>query len=330
MTGRQTRPGRLRIGTRRSRLALWQTEWVAAELRRLHPSLEVDVVPVQTLGDRDKATSLAGLGRVGVFTKEIEEALLDGRCDLAVHSFKDLATAMPDGLALGAVPRRADPRDAIVSRDGRSLARLEPGSVIGTSSLRRRALILHRRPDVTVTGLRGNVPTRLRAVGIELDEGKDPTGDPIDATVMALAGLARLGLDGHASEILSVEEFPPAPAQGALAIQIRADDERAAAALAPLDHAPTRLTTRAERAFLAAMEGGCHVPLGAVAEIEGDRVHLRGVVVDPDGGEAVSGERVGRDPLELGRALAGELRARGAEEILARLVDRAAPEEASR
>jgi hydroxymethylbilane synthase len=168
-------------------------------------------------------------------------------------------------------------------------------------------------------------------VGVELDEGKDPAGEPIDATVMALAGLARLGLDGHASEILSAEEFLPAPAQGALAIQIRTDDARAAEALAPLDHAPTRRTTQAERAFLATMEGGCHVPLGAFAQVEGrDRIRLRVVVVDPDGADAVRGERVGSDPVELGLALAEELRDQGADEILARLADTADGEEARR
>jgi len=321
MNGQATPAGRLRIGTRRSRLALWQTDWVAAELRRLNPGLEVEVVPVQTLGDRDKATSLVGLGRVGVFTKEIEEALLDRRCDLAVHSFKDLATRLPDGLILGAVPRRADPRDVFVSRSGRTLAEIEPGAVVGTSSLRRRALVLHRRPDLRVRGLRGNVPTRLRAVGVDLEEGKAPSGEPIDATVMALAGLARLGLDRHASEILDIAEFLPAPAQGALAIQIRADDERAAAALAPLDDRPTRLTTEAERAFLATMEGGCHVPLGAFAELDGSALRLRGIVVDPDGGAAVGGERSGTDPTEVGRALAEELRGRGADVILERLAE---------
>lgn len=308
---------RLRIGTRRSRLALWQTEWVAAELRRLHPSLEVEVVPVQTLGDRDKATSLAGLGRVGVFTKEIEEALLDGGCDLAVHSFKDLATELPEGLVLGAVPERADPRDAFVSRTGQTLAQLSPGALVGTSSLRRRALILHRRPDLRVTELRGNVPTRLRAAGAEIDEGRPPSGEPLDATVMALAGLTRLGLERFASDVLAVEEFPPAPAQGALAIQIRADDRRAAQLLAPLDHEPTRTTTRAERAFLAGMEGGCHVPLGAFAKREDGSIRLAGIIVDTKGVRAVQGVRTGSDPEKLGRALAEELRGRGADEILA-------------
>lgn len=309
----------IRIGTRRSRLALWQTEWVAAELRRLHPGLEVEIVPVQTLGDRDKATALTGLGQVGVFTKEIEEALLDVRCDLAVHSYKDLATQLPDGLALGAVPQRADPRDALVSRSGRSLGQLAPGSVLGTSSLRRRALVLHRRPDLRITGLRGNVPTRLRAVGVETGEGREPAGDPLDATVMALAGLSRLGLDRHASEILPLVEFLPAPAQGALAIEIRGDDRRAASLLALLDHGPTRRATAAERTFLTAMEGGCHVPLGAFARAEGDRLRLSGIVVDLDGKRAVQGELVGSDPEELGLALARELKGRGADEILARV-----------
>lgn len=309
----------IRIGTRRSRLAMWQAEWVAAELQRIHPALEVEIVPIQTLGDRDKATSLAGLGQVGVFTKEIEEALLDRRCDLAVHSYKDLATRLPDGLSLGAVPKRADPRDALVSRSGRSLGELEPGSVVGTSSLRRRALVLLRRPDLSIAGLRGNVPTRLRAIGVEIGEGREPTGDPIDATVMALSGLARLGLDRHASEILPLEEFPPAPAQGALAIEIRSDDGRAASVLAPLDHDPTRRATAAERTFLATMEGGCHVPLGAFARAEGDRLRLRGMVVDLDGTRAVRGELAGSDPVELGRALADELKGRGGDDILARV-----------
>jgi hydroxymethylbilane synthase len=310
---------RLRIGTRRSRLALWQTEWVAAELRALHPGLEVDIVPVQTLGDRDKATSLAGLGQVGVFTKEIEEALLDDRCDLAVHSYKDLATRLPDGLVLGAVPRRADPRDVLVSRSGRALDDLEPGSVVGTSSIRRRALLLNQRPDLRVAELRGNVPTRLRAVGVALDDGRAPSGERLDATLMALAGLVRLGLDRFATQILPVDRFLPAPAQGALALQIRGDDPEVAALLAPLDHPSTRRATAAERAFLAAMEGGCHVPLGALADADGGAVRLRGAIVHPAGERSVEGVRTGDDPLEVGRGLAAELRRRGADEILALL-----------
>jgi hydroxymethylbilane synthase len=323
-------PERIRIGTRRSRLALWQTEWVAAAVRRQHPAVAVEVVPIQTLGDRDKATSLVGLGQVGVFTKEIEEALLDGRCDVAVHSFKDLATQLPEGLVLGAVPERADPRDALVSRAGQSLDELPPGSLIGTSSLRRRALILHRRPDLRVTGLRGNVPTRLRAAGVDLDEGKQPVGEPIDGTVMALAGLARLGLERHATEVLAAAAFPPAPAQGAIAIEIRADDRATAGLLEPIDHRPTRLATAAERTFLAEMEGGCHVPLGALASVEGGEVRLAGIVVDLDGERSVFGASSGRDPREVGLRLARDLRRQGADAILERVAAANAQEAGSR
>ena len=201
------------IGTRRSALAMWQTDWVAALLRERNPGLRVEVVPIQTLGDRDKATSLVGLGRVGVFTKEIEDALLAGQCDLAVHSYKDLATVLPPGLFIGATMEREDPRDVMVSRSGSVLDDLPPGSVVGTSSLRRRSLVLHRRPDLQVTGLRGNVPTRLRAVGAAVEGGSEPKGDPPDATVMALAGLKRLGLDGHASQILDPSFAPCNPVQ---------------------------------------------------------------------------------------------------------------------
>jgi len=308
----------IRIGTRSSRLAMWQTEWVAAKLRRLHPGVEIEVVPIRTLGDRDRSTSLAAMGRVGVFTKEIEDALLDGRCDVAVHSYKDLATSLPDGLVLGAVPVRADPRDALASRSGLGLDDLEPGGLVGTSSPRRRALILHRRPDLRVADLRGNLPTRLRAAGIALDEGRDPEGEPLDAVVVALAGLERLGLTEHATEILEADSFPPAPAQGALAVEIRADDHRTAGIVSALDHGPTRWATAAERAFLIAMEGGCHLPLGALAETDGDRGRLDGAVIDPDGTSAVRGSASGRDPAEVGRSLAEELLGRGAAELLCR------------
>jgi len=254
-----------------------------------------------------------------VFTKEIEEALLDGRCDLAVHSFKDLATAMPAGLIVGAVPERADPRDVLVSRRGSLFRDLEPGALVGTSSPRRRALLLHLRPDLRVRDLRGNVPTRLRAVGVDIDEGRDPRDPPLDAAVMALAGLQRLGFQRHAGEILAPDRFPPAPAQGALAVQIREDDARTGELAALIDHRPSRRAVTAERALLAAMEGGCHLPLGALAEIRGDDLRLFGMIVSPDGGRAVAGVRGGPDPLEVGQGLASELKRNGADEILARL-----------
>jgi hydroxymethylbilane synthase len=308
-----------RVGTRRSRLARWQAEWVAGALRAAHPGLSVEIVGLETLGDRDKSTSLAGLGRPGVFTKEIEEALLDGRCDLAVHSFKDLATRLPEGLTVGAVPERADPRDALVSRRGGSLADLEPGALVGTSSLRRRALLLLRRPDLRVVPLRGNVPTRLRAAGIDLEDGREPAGPPLDATLMALAGLERLGLDRHASEALDPAFFPPAPAQGALALQIRSGDGHAGRLVAVLDHGATHRAVAAERAFLATLEGGCHVPVGALAVAWDTGVRLSGVIVEPDGSGVVEGERSGRDAEQVGRELALELKRRGADGILARL-----------
>ncbi len=313
----------IRIGTRKSRLAVWQAQRVAYLLRENSPGLDVEVVGIATLGDRDKSTSLVGLGQVGVFTKEIEDALLDGRCDIAVHSFKDLATGLPDGLTIGAILEREDPRDVLISRDGRNLGRLLPGARIGTSSLRRRALLMHLRPDLEIVDLRGNVPTRLRAAGAQIDEGNEPTGEPIDGTVMALAGLKRLELDEYATEILPLDRFPPAPAQGAVVVEIRSDDE-IAKILSALDHEKTRLVTTAERTFLRVMEGGCHIPLGAIATAEDDGIHLRGVVLSLDGKQVVRGEAAGEDPKEVGELLARELLANGAEKILSAVADHVA------
>lgn len=308
----------IRIGTRKSRLAVWQAQRVAYLLQENSPGLDVEVVGMATLGDRDKATSLVGLGRVGVFTKEIEDALLDGRCDIAVHSFKDLATSLPDGLTIGAILEREDPRDVLISRDGRELSRLLPGTRIGTSSLRRRAQLMHLRPDLEIVDLRGNVQTRLRAAGVQIDEGTEPAGEPIDATVMALAGLKRLGLDRYATETLDSDRFIPAPAQGAVAVEIRSDD-KIVEFLSTLDHEETRLVTTAERTFLGVMEGGCHVPLGAIATVEDDGIHLTGVVLSLDGKQVVRGDSAGGDPKEVGELLARELLSRGAEKILCKV-----------
>ncbi len=310
----------IRIGTRKSRLAVWQAQRVAYLLQKNSPEIDVEVVGVSTLGDRDKATSLVGLGQVGVFTKEIEDALLDGRCDIAVHSFKDLATSLPDGLTIGAILEREDPRDVLISRDGHDLSRLPPGARIGTSSLRRRALLLHLRPDLEIVDLRGNVPTRLRAAGAQIDEGNEPTGEPIDGTVMALAGLKRLGLDRYATETLDPDPFVPAPAQGAVAVEIRSDDE-IAKILSALDHQETRLATTAERTFLRVMEGGCHIPLGAIATVEDDEIHLSGVVLSLDGKRVVRGDAGGGDPGEVGDLLARELLTGGAQEILSEVAN---------
>jgi hydroxymethylbilane synthase len=322
--------GTIRIGTRRSALARWQSGWVAAELRRSWPRLEVEVVTLRTLGDRDRSTALSALGRAGVFTKEIEDALLDGRCDVAVHSYKDLATRLPEGLILAAVPQRADPRDALVSRSGLGLDDLPAGSVVGSSSLRRRAQLLELRRDLEVRNLRGNVPTRLAAAGLEVEGGRPPAGEPLDAALLALAGMTRLGLADRASEILAPERFLPAPAQGALALEVRADDRRALEAAAALDHWPSRRATAAERAFLAAMEGGCHAPIGALARLEGDELALDGALTQLDGLEAVRGTARGSDPELTGRSLAAELKSRGGERILAETAARLSEEEPGR
>jgi hydroxymethylbilane synthase len=306
----------IRIGTRRSQLALWQAEWVARTLRELHDDLTVEILHIRTLGDRDRATALSQMGTQGVFTKEIEDALLQDRCDVAVHSFKDLPTRTPGGLALAAIMRRADPRDALVSRSGAKLADLPPGSIVGTSSLRRRSQLLHFRPDLRVAELRGNVPTRLRAVGVAMEGSREPKGDPVDATILALAGLERLGVDNHATEAISVDRMVPAPAQGAVAVEIREDDKAAAEVVQSLDHLPTRRATAAERSLLQAFGSWCHIPVGALGSADGDLVHLVGVVGDLSGERLVRGECSGADPEEVGHRLAEDLRKRGAGEIL--------------
>lgn len=305
----------IRIGTRRSRLAVWQAEWVAKGLRDHHPDLTVDLVPIRTEGDRDRSTALSGMGQIGVFTKEIETALLEDRCDVAVHSLKDLPTRLAAGLSLGAVLERADPRDAFIAREGGTLAALPKGSVLGTSSLRRRAQILNLRPDLVVRELRGNVPTRLRAAGVLLEEGDRPDV-AVDATVLARAGLMRLGFASHASQVFSFEEMLPAPGQGAVGVEIRADDHEVAERLIPLDHGPTRLATAAEREVLEVFGGWCHLPAGALAVVEDGDLRLRGLVGDPDGRTIVRAEASGKDPRSLGREVAERLLKKGAREIL--------------
>ncbi|MFH1279640.1 MAG: hydroxymethylbilane synthase [Candidatus Eisenbacteria bacterium] len=311
---------RVRIGTRRSRLALWQSEWVAGLLREAWPGLEVDVVPVRTLGDKDRTTALHGMARQGVFTKELEEALLDERCDIAVHSMKDLPVRFPGGLRLAAVLEREDPRDALVSHGGRTLAELPEGGALGTSSLRRRSQILHLRPDLRTSDLRGNVPTRLRAVGIAAEKGETAPEPAFDATVLAYAGLRRLGLDHLVSEVLPVETVLPAPAQGAVAVEIRSDDRGAADLLRPLHHEETDRRVTAEREFLEALGGWCHVPVGALATIRDGAVDLEGFVGGPDGVTVLREKVEGEDPVETGRRLAEVLAERGATEILRKVL----------
>lgn len=300
--------GTLRIATRKSPLALWQAHHVAALLKAAHPGLEVSLLEMSTAGDRFLAAPLSEVGGKGLFVKEIEQALLDGRADLAVHSLKDMTSLLPEGLALTAVPEREDPRDAVVSPSGRSLEQLPYRARVGTASQRRSCMLRERRPDLQVVTVRGNVQTRLR----KLEE------EGLDALLLAHAGLKRLGLEGRVAQVLSAEVSLPAVGQGVLAIESRADDARVRALLAPLEHAPTRLAVVAERAFLARLEGGCTVPMAGYALVEGERLWLRGLVGRPDGSQVVRGERQGhvREGAALGLALAEELLARGAADIL--------------
>jgi hydroxymethylbilane synthase len=297
----------MRLGTRGSALALAQARAVAARITAL-AGVEVELVTIRTGGDRDAHASLAAAGDIGFFTKEIEHELLAGRIDVAVHSFKDLPVAMTGGLALAAVPEREDPADVLIARDALTLATLPPGARVATSSPRRRAQLLAARRDLEIVEIRGNVETRLA----RLDSGA------FDALVLARAGLARLGLAARATERLSPEPLVPAPGQGALAVQVRADDAATLAALAPIDDARARAETAAERAFLEALGGGCRVPIGATARQSGDGLALLGWISDPDAITILRDEMQGdaARPSELGRRLASHLLERGASHVL--------------
>jgi hydroxymethylbilane synthase len=295
------------IGTRGSQLALWQARWVERELNAAGIDTHIEII--KTTGDKITDVALAQLGAKaglkGVFTKEIEEALLDGHIDLAVHSLKDLPVEFPPGLALAAVPERADPRDALA---GKKLKEIPPGAKVGTSSLRRAAQLRHLRPDLVVENIRGNVDTRLR----KLDEGQ------YDAIVLAAAGLQRLGLQDRIAEIIDSDVMCPAIGQGALAIEIRTDDEITRRLLTPLNHRDTQAAVGAERALLAALGGGCQVPLGGYAVVRDDRLTLSAVAVSPDGKRLVRAlvEGPRQDPQALGHSAAAKLLQQGAQSII--------------
>jgi hydroxymethylbilane synthase len=298
----------IRIATRQSPLALWQARHVGALLTQLHPGLEVSLVEMSTAGDRFLSAPLSTVGGKGLFVKEIEQALLDGRADLAVHSLKDMTSVLPAGLLLAAVPKREDPRDAFCSPSGLTLDVLPQGARVGTSSLRRSCILRSARPDLEIVSLRGNVQTRLartRELGLA-------------GAVLAFAGLKRLGLEAEITEVISTSRSLPAVGQGVLAIQCRTEDAEVRHLLAPLEDAATRVAVTAERAFMARLEGGCTVPLAGHATVEGSTVHLRGLVGRPDGSRVVEGERSGpvETALSLGESLAEELLSRGAGEIL--------------
>jgi len=298
----------LKLGTRGSPLAMRQAELVARALRNRWPDLEVTLIPIKTSGDKLLDVQLAQVGGKGLFVKELEEALLADQIDLAVHSLKDLPVTLPSGLRLGAIMVREDPLDALVARDGLQFTGLPTGSRIGTSSLRRQVQLLHRRPDLQIVPLRGNVETRLRKL--------ETLG--LDAVVLAAAGLIRLGLQDRITERLQPELSLPAIGQGALAIEIREDDQRVAALVHRLDDRETRLATAAERAFLRRLGGSCVTPIAAFGKIEGESLQLTGMVASLDGKRMVKQVRRGdaSAPEEVGYALAEQLLAAGAEEIL--------------
>jgi hydroxymethylbilane synthase len=296
------------IGTRSSALALWQARWVMSQLTERYPGLKVEFVPIKTKGDRITDSPLSKVGGKGLFVKEIEDALLDGRVDLAVHSMKDVPTELPDGLELTAITNREDPRDALVAREVGSLKELPKGARLGTSSLRRKAQLLHLRSDLVILDLRGNLDTRYRKLQSE----------GLDAIVVAMAGTKRLGLDARVTEILSTDTILPAVGQGALGIESRRDDLETKALLAFLNHPESSLSVLSERAFLRVLQGGCQVPIGAYGKVEGNEFRIRGLVADLEGKrvliEALSGPLEEAD--ELGKRLADNILKMGGRDIL--------------
>jgi hydroxymethylbilane synthase len=303
----------LRLGTRGSPLALTQARMVREVLAAAHgfapERIELNVI--RTSGDRIQDRPLSEAGGKGLFTKEIEEALAAGEIDLAVHSSKDMPTVLPPGLVLNAFLKREDPRDAFVSRKAKSIAELPRGAIVGTASLRRQAMVKRQRPDLIVVGLRGNVETRLR----KLDEGV------ADATLLALAGLKRLGLADAATAVLDVDEFLPAVGQGAIGIETRAADAKTRELLAPINHADTASALAAERAFLAVLDGSCRTPIAGHATVSGGRLRFRGMVVKPDGSQAHETSREGdvRDAEKLGADAGRELNGRAGPDFFSSL-----------
>ena len=307
-------PPPLRIATRKSTLALWQAEHVAARLRTLIPERPVELVPISTQGDRNLKDSLANIGGKGLFIKELEIALAEGRAELAVHSMKDVPAELPDGFTLSAVLEREDPRDALLSIQYRSFADLPRAAHIGSSSLRRQCQLRHRRPDLRVSPLRGNVQTRMR----KLAEGE------FDAIVLAVAGLKRLGLEKNITAILDTEISLPAIGQGVIGIECRNDDTATRDLITQLNHPPTWQRILAERALNHALSGSCVVPLAGFAELQGDQLQLRGRVGMPDGSRLIEASVSGpaAHAETLGRKLADEMLAQGAGEVLRHVAGR--------
>ncbi len=299
---------KVRIGTRGSLLAVTQAEQVAAELQRRDAKVSPVLVRIKTSGDKFANIPLSQVGGKGLFIKEIEEALQADQVDLAVHSMKDVPTEIAPDLIIAAILEREDPSDVLISRRGLKLDDLPRGARVGTSSLRRQAQLLHHRADLTVVPLRGNLDTRLRKLGSE----------NLDAVVVAMAGLRRLRRQREITEVLPEGVILPAVGQGALALEIRVNDRTMRELVETMNHGPSVLTVTAERAFLARLEGGCQVPIAAHAQLDGDQLHLKGLVATPDGTAVVRGEQKGASALaeEIGRSLAEDLLRRGADRIL--------------
>jgi hydroxymethylbilane synthase len=307
----QSSPATLKLGTRGSPLALTQARMVRAALAAAHGLApeSIEIVTIRTSGDRIQDRPLSEVGGKGLFTKEIEEALIAGGIDFAVHSSKDMPTVLPDGLLLSAFMQREDPRDAFISRKAQSIAGLPQGATVGTASLRRQAMVKRLRPDLVVVPLRGNVETRLR----KLDEGV------ADATLLAIAGLKRLGLAEAATAVLDAEAFLPAVGQGAIGIETRANDRKTRDLLASINHADTAHALDAERAFLAVLDGSCRTPIAGHATVTNGKIRFRGMIVKPDGSEAFECSRDGdvRDAEHLGADAGTELKRRAGPDFFA-------------
>lgn len=306
-------PKHFRIGTRASQLALWQANWVKGELEKRYPGMTVELVKIKTIGDKILDVPLAQVGGKGLFVKEIEEAMLRGEIDIAVHSMKDVPTEFPEGLGLYCITEREDPRDAVIS-NGVKFSDLPQGAKIGTSALRRQAQLLKVRPDLQMVIIRGNVETRMRKL----------TDENLDAVILAAAGLKRLGFADQVTEYLPVELSLPAIGQGALGIECRLDDETIKETIAFFNHPDTAHAVRAERALLWRCEGGCQVPIAAHGQVAGDTLTLTGFVASVDGSRSVKDTITGpvADCEKLGIALAEKLLADGAHEILAEVYQR--------
>lgn len=305
-----SRPTQLRIATRKSALALWQAGHVAELLRQHHPGLHIELLPLVTEGDRILDRPLASIGGKGLFLKELERALLDGEAELAVHSMKDVPVEMTPGLQVDIVLQRGNPFDALLSGSAHKLAELPAGARIGSSSLRRQCQLLAARPDLQVRDLRGNVNTRIR----KLQEGE------YEAIILACAGLERLGFEGLITETLQAPDWLPAPTQGTIGLQYRADDSRTRDLLLPLNHAPTALRSRAERGVARLLQGSCQVPLAVYAEVEAEMLHIQAMIGEPDGSRVLRSRCQGAaaDIEQLVGSLAEDLLQQGAGQIIAR------------